>query len=85
MAGQRLAPREGDFMDWLIGALLVFLVVVGLEIALVASKPRKRNKNRCLYCGAELKVVAGQTTPICQQCGRQQPDLEHELRAHGRR
>jgi hypothetical protein len=84
MSGHRLA-RGGEFMDWLIGALLIFLVVVALEIALVASKPRKRNKNPCLYCGAELKVVAGQTTPICQQCGRQQPDLEHELRAHARR
>jgi hypothetical protein len=71
-------------MDWLIGALLVFLVVVGLAIALVASKPRKRNNNPCPLCGAELKVVAGQTTPICPQCGRHQPDVEHELKAHER-
>jgi hypothetical protein len=71
-------------MDLLIGALLVFLVVVGVAIALVASKPRTRNKNPCPFCGAELKVVAGHTTPICEQCGRQQPDLEHELKAHAR-
>jgi hypothetical protein len=73
-------------MDWLMGAVLIFLVVVGLAIALVASKPpeEKRNKNPCVYCGTELRVVAGRTTPICQRCGRQQPGLEDQLTAHGR-
>ena len=54
-------------MDWLLGALLVFLTVVVLVIALLVSKP-KRNGRRCVHCGTRLKVVAGQTTPICQDC-----------------
>jgi hypothetical protein len=72
-------------MDWLMGAVLIFLVVAGLVIALVVTKPpEENNKNPCVYCGAELKIVAGRTTPICQRCGRQQPDVEDELTAHGR-
>ena len=42
-------------MDWLIAALLVFLVVLGLAIALVASKPPRSSATRILAC------IAGQS------------------------
>jgi hypothetical protein len=67
-------------MDWLIGAVLVFLVTVGVALALIWSRP---NHRRCLHCGAELKVVAGRKTPICQVCGREQPWTDKQLTGHG--
>ena len=73
-------------MDWLLGALFVFLVTLGLVVALIASKPaeQKRNHDHCVYCGAELRIAAAPMTPICQECGRQQPWADKDLIGHGR-
>ena len=72
-------------MDLVPGAVLIFLIVAYLVVALLLSKRavEKGNGRYCVYCGTSLKIVLGQPTQICEECGRRQPGREERV-GHGR-
>ena len=72
-------------MGTAIGLLVVFVVVLLVAAAafFLTSAYKMRGHERCAYCRARLKFVAGQYVAVCQQCGRTQPWAD-DLVGHGR-
>ena len=70
-------------MGTVIFALLAFFVVLFIVSGLPRDAASRHKDERCVYCGTQLKVVAGRSSPVCQECGREQPSAE-DLVGHGR-